>query len=117
MQEELVDNDYSIADVADLANSAAALMTVVVAVVVVVVVVVVLFVDNDEDDTLCEFDRHVFTRYALQFLYQLFQWSWVDASRLRDCEFATGQYSFISHLVVRRLYCRSSFITNQAISV
>lgn len=76
MQEELVDNDYSIADVADLANSAAALMTVVVAaaVVAVVVVVVVLFVDNDEDDTLCEFDRHVFTRYALQFLYQLFQW-------------------------------------------
>ncbi len=74
-------------------------MTVVVAAaVVVVVVVVVLFVDNDEDDTLCEFDRHVFTRYALQFLYQLFQWSWVDASRLRDCEFATGQYSFISHL-------------------
>jgi hypothetical protein len=50
-------------------------MTVVVAAaVVVVVVVVVLFVDNDEDDTLCEFDRHVFTRYALQFLYQLFQW-------------------------------------------
>lgn len=44
-KEELVDNDYSIADVADLANSAAALMTVVV--VTVAVVVAVLVVDND----------------------------------------------------------------------
>lgn len=44
-RQELVDNDYSIADVADLANSAAALTTVV----VLAVVVAVLVVDNDWD--------------------------------------------------------------------